>query len=202
MKVLLLSLGWKQGSVGSACSRRKPRGDGEVNSWGNDGSQATPSALGGDLARLLCVPSIKMVPARCDVLPRHPGGKMNGSAQMSLAALQHEAECGAWRAGTQAGSPPRDSPSAVASGLKGDMAVEMLPALLSPVRPSHVQLFTRHMCACGSVSVSVEAWWAWRPANVYYMGRNICFLCRTSTVSDVLLQGTIFFNKTKMRHGN
>lgn len=72
---------------------------------------------------------------------------MNWSAQMSLAALQHEAECGAWRTGTQAGSPPRDSPSAVASlasGLKGDMAVET-PALLSPVRPSHVQPFTRHV---------------------------------------------------------
>ena len=57
---------------------------------------------------------------------------MNWSAQMSLTAPQHEAECGAWRAGTQAGSPPRDSPSPVtslASCLKGAMAVET-PALL------------------------------------------------------------------------
>ena len=145
MKVLL-SLGWKQGSAGSACSRGNSRGDGEVIPGGMS-EPGHPSALGGDLARLLCVPSIKTVPARCDALPRHPGGRMNWSAQMSLAALQHEAECGAWRTGTQAGSPPRDSPSAVASlasGLKGDMAVET-PALLSPVRPSHVQPFTRHV---------------------------------------------------------
>lgn len=145
-----------------------------------------------------------MVSARCENLPHHPGGRMNWSAQMSLTAPQHEAECGAWRAGTQAGSPPRDSPSPVtslASCLKGAMAVET-PALLSPVRPSHAQPFMRHMCACVCLSVSGRPGGHVEARQHLLHGRNICFLQNIHSIRCFTARNPFFKNKMKMRHGN
>ena len=71
----------------------------------------------------------------------------------------------------------------------------------SLVGPSHARPFMRHMCGCVHLSGSVRPGGHAEARQRLLHGETSVF-CRTSTVSDVLLQGTHFFNKTKMRHGN
>lgn len=61
--------------------------------------------------------------------------------------------------------------------------------------------FMRHTCVCVRLSVSMRPGGHAEARRRLLHGETSVF-CRTSMVSDVLLQGTHFFNKMKMRHGN